>query len=538
MEEVGELTQSWMNECASHHDCLAVSPEALPKRVLQITGDMNTLLVRLVESHGKTGTYCALSHCWGPKDKQPLRTMRDNYQQHTDGISLEALPKTFQDFILLGRSIGIDYVWIDSLCIVQDDEQDWRSQAEVMESVYRNAALVVAAAGARHPMQGLFITDRPHTRIWSVPFGPHGSRGVFNISILPKETEKRVPWDCPLRSRGWVLQEWYLARRILFCMPLGLSWQCDEIDAVEGGSRVNLGHTEKRSWDQLLRSYTARSLTYPSDRLHALRGIVTHLQRRRGDKFLHKYGVWEDKLHQQLLWRQLAPSIDTDSLPLPTWSWAATGGAKQWTNNIHLDMLDLEPMTRRLDVSASGTMCSTGHLATSALSMDTVTSDATRILWRLRSYAYVEELEFAVILSINTPEIPAYIARDPSKTQPALGAIVFDAEPLSSVSYFFVGRTPRPSRAFSRWRTTQSESKSRNRDEKKNSMADIGAIGENESGPCLGADEGSEQAPMPTPPPSRKSRYLNITIRPNFRPLPGSADERSDQVSEQLVVYV
>jgi hypothetical protein len=266
-------------------------------------------------------------------------------------------------------------------------------------------------------------------------------------------------------------------------------------------------------------------------------GIVTHLQRNREDEFLHKYGVWEDKLHQQLLWRQLEPSIGTDSLPLPTWSWAATGGAKQWTNSIRLKMLDLKPMTRRLHISGSGSMRSAGYLAKSALAIDPVTPDAIRILWRLRSYAYVEEIEFTVMLSINKVEILAYIARDPSKSQPAFGIIVFDSEPFSPVSYFFVGRTPRPSRDFSRWRTTQSESKSQIKDGQEKSMVD-GAIRENESGPHSEADEGSEQAPLPIPPPSKESRYLNITIRPNFRPLPGSVDERSDQVSQQLVVHV
>jgi len=402
-----------------------------------------------------------------------------------------------------------------------------------MESVYRNATLVVAAAGARHPMQGLFINDRPHTRIWSVPFGQNDSRDVCNIGILPKEIAKTVPWSCPLGSRGWVLQEWYLARRILFCMPLGLSWRCDGIDTVEGGSRVNLGHTEKRSWNQLLRSYTTRSLTYPSGRLHALRGIVTHLQRNRKDRFLHKYGVWEDELHQQLLWRQLAPSIETDSLPLPTWSWAATGGAKQWMDSTHLEMLDLKTITRRLHISASEAMRSAGYVATSALKIDLVTSDATSILWRLGSYAYVEELEFTVMLSINKAETLAYIARDPSKLQPALGMIVFDFEPLSPVSYFFVGRTVRPSRDFSRWRTTQSETKSQTKDGQEKSMVDDDAIRENKSVPPSEADEGTEQAPLPIPPPSKESRYLNIKSKPSFRPLPSSADERSHQVSHQ-----
>jgi hypothetical protein len=432
--------------------------------VLQISGTKDSTTVKLVESHGIVRTYCALSYCWGPKDKQPLRTVHENYNRHVIGIALDKLPKTFQDFVLLARGIGVDYVWIDSLCLMQDDEQDWKSQAKTMDAVYRNATLVVAAAGAEDSTKGLFITDRPHTQVWNMPYGPGGIQGVFNISMLPAHHLKGT-MEVPLRNRGWVLQEWYLARRILFCMPLRLSWKFDEMSIAEGGSLLDLGNYEHVSWLHLLESYTKKSLTYPSDRLHALIGIINHLKQTREDEYLHNYGVWKDEPHEQILWWLTEACAETDSLPIPTWTWGATGGAKIWIEASLFDSnMQIGSLTRRLKVSASGSLGSSGYLARPSLTLDTLKGVVELVL--RHEIFDIDEPEFLSMLGNEgdndgskffLTEMPAFMVRDQSMSEAALGIVVFDSKPFLSASNFFVARSERVEREYSRWPNAELE---------------------------------------------------------------------------------
>jgi hypothetical protein len=99
------------------------------------------------------------------------------------------LPQTFQDTIMLARSIAIKYVWVDSLCILQDDTKDWESESKAMRNVFQNAALVVAAAGSSDSTQGLFFTNRPHAFIIKLPFQVQdttkGARTIVLESLGP-----------------------------------------------------------------------------------------------------------------------------------------------------------------------------------------------------------------------------------------------------------------------------------------------------------------------------------------------------------------
>ena len=193
----------------------------MPTRVLAICEDGTRPSVRLVETRGRGGRYIALSHCWGSTGNRPLRTTARNLESHQDGIPFENLPKTFQDCVEFSQCMGIRYVWIDSLCIIQDDHQDWLSEAAKMRDVYKNAALVVGASGAKDSTEGLFITNRPRGRIFRLPYRVNGKiQGTFNMTQLYGQ------WDLftgPLEKRAWTLQERYLARHFLAFMPYGIT---------------------------------------------------------------------------------------------------------------------------------------------------------------------------------------------------------------------------------------------------------------------------------------------------------------------------
>jgi hypothetical protein len=181
-------------------------------------------VVKLVETNGARNLeYCALSHCWGPAEKRPLCTTRGNYQNHLAGIPLEQLPKTFRGTVLLARDLDIEYIWIDSLCIIQNDREDWHSEANSIAKVYKNAALVVAASDAKDSTEGLFITERSQKPVMVVPYIADGVvKGSFNI--VKTKSDNQGPRCSLLETRAWTFQERLLAQRIVYFTRDEIFW--------------------------------------------------------------------------------------------------------------------------------------------------------------------------------------------------------------------------------------------------------------------------------------------------------------------------
>lgn len=203
MSQACQLTRNWLDDCVYHENCVVAQDEVLPTRVLSISATPSSISVNLVEGNGMRARYCALSHCWGSTAPLPLRTTRQNLLEHLIDIPLVQLPRTFHEAILFTHGLGIQYIWIDSLCIVQDDAADWDAEAGKMHLVYRNAALVVSAAGASNSADGLFVMDRPDAIIYKIPYPNGSSDGHVNMCMLPggQLTEPRYG---PLYSRAWV----------------------------------------------------------------------------------------------------------------------------------------------------------------------------------------------------------------------------------------------------------------------------------------------------------------------------------------------
>lgn len=114
----------------------------LPSRLLQVGTDISAE-VRLVENLSVSGQYMTLSYCWG--SSRPLTTTRGTLQQRKTKIALEDLPKTFRDAVHITRRLGIPYLWIDSLCIIQDELQDWEVESSKMAGIYSGSYLNLAA---------------------------------------------------------------------------------------------------------------------------------------------------------------------------------------------------------------------------------------------------------------------------------------------------------------------------------------------------------------------------------------------------------
>lgn len=367
-EETAEFVRKLLHHCLDHHEaCKLREPEwefDLPSRVLSITDDApgaEGISVKLVESKDLSGRYCALSHCWGPREKRPLRTTKKNLTDHLASIAWDNLPLLFRDAITLTWSLGIEYLWIDSLCIVQDDMQDWLNESNRMALVYRGATLVIAAVGSEDSTQRLSTTPRPEPPTLRIPYYTQEGSAQGSYNIAPCIDLFRQSADGPLRERGWVLQELYLGRRKIFFTSGGLSWSCDEDEVGERGGYVDLELWETRTWLYCLEKYSAMRLTFPTDRIIALLGIVAHLGESRNDRFVPETGVWEDQLAEQLLWRPLQ-TTNEDLPDLPSWCWAATGGAKCWLVLVDVLEIILNGAVQTVKLKESGSLGASGLL--------------------------------------------------------------------------------------------------------------------------------------------------------------------------------
>jgi hypothetical protein len=370
IDPVHKMTGEWLQMCEdSHESCEILKDVRLPTRVLSLMGDVDAPLVCLIETAGMRGRYCALSHCWGPPYRRPLRTTSESYQSHLNNIRFRDLPRTFQEAIMLVLGMGMQFLWIDSLCILQDSQEDWQIEAKVMRDVYHNAALVIAASGAADATEGLFVSQRPQLTVQKLPYMvDERPRGSFNAAILPSWGSIWASMG-PLGQRAWALQERHLARRVIDFMPGRISWRCKEthyhdMEQRRPGEPHEPHEHHSTSWHTLLDHYTSLKLTYHSDRLDALRGIATQEEQRRQERFDFRFGVWKESLFKDLLWRK-AVAIETDVLDLPTWTWAATGGRKIWNPLNFCD--ELISLASSLAISASGSLAIHGNLTNNRL---------------------------------------------------------------------------------------------------------------------------------------------------------------------------
>lgn len=167
-DTLSAATISWAKRqlaaCDSKHDCLlSGGTSLLPTRVLDIchkSPDTNS--VRLLASEGQTGRYACLSHCWG-NPALMTKTTTKSIDAHPQGIHLSDLPRTFHDAIDVARRLEIEYLGIDSLCIIQDDSRDWDIQASRMADIYENAYVTIAATSSGDGNGGCYRRSLPTT---------------------------------------------------------------------------------------------------------------------------------------------------------------------------------------------------------------------------------------------------------------------------------------------------------------------------------------------------------------------------------------
>ncbi|ETS83956.1 hypothetical protein PFICI_05832 [Pestalotiopsis fici W106-1] len=336
--------RTWIQECLSKHkDCnLRVPEEAnfIPRRVLKVQKGTSGPLVRLV-SQPAAQRYVTLSYCWG--GDQPAKLVKDKVAAYSAGIPFQSLPRAIQDAILVTIGIDISYLWVDALCIIQDDDDDKADQIIQMHRIYQYSHATIAASVSRGSTDG-FLHNRQELRPIKMSgrlddnvFGDF----VFSPGIL--EQEGIFPEaSLPLFQRAWTFQETHLPRRILSYGHQGLTYRClftthtegvakvDDINidmAIDpGNSRYNtLPHPD--SWHAIIAAYTQRQLTVASDKLLGIAALAAEYSRQKGTTEYYA-GLWEEDFHTQLLWvtynEESSPKSRHGQYIAPSWSWAST----------------------------------------------------------------------------------------------------------------------------------------------------------------------------------------------------------------------
>lgn len=351
-----EEVNKWLHTCLKGHQrCNVIESSLKSKRPTRLI-DVSQQVPRLACSFPRSSvSYVALSHCWG--GVLPIKTTKETLSEHFTAIQLADMPKTYRDAVTVTRELGIRYLWIDSLCIVQDDPKDWEKEAASMASIYEGARLTIAAAWGKDAESGIFHDHRPSIFIEAneqneIDQASERSVTRFLLRELPNEYEDLT--YSPLYLRAWALQEFVLSRRTVIFATGQLYWYCRCSRESEGGvhfssfalpsSRFALlsrleNSTLYHDWIEITEHYSHQSLSFARDKLAALAGVTRffetalHSQAKVEDEPLA--GLWKNDLYRGLLWRRDNKTARLDeeavqSLNIPSWSWLKVRGSV-WT---------------------------------------------------------------------------------------------------------------------------------------------------------------------------------------------------------------
>lgn len=361
MPEISEIgwdasTKAFLHQCIDscaqcHLGCGHTSgPIRLPTRLLYLGVADDRF--RLIDTQASMDIrYTALSYCWGPY--KSLKTITSNIDEMKAGVQVSKLPKSLRDAIEITLEVGIQYIWIDALCILQDSLEDWEKESSNMASIYENAYLTIAAASSSTSRKGFLHNKRKPSATFSMPL-PDGDGGstLINGRFVPNSGMHSHPTQVtvdPWAQRGWTFQEEKLSRRTVLFSTAEVQWmcrvgttcECQSTDSFDNRpfSRTldNMSCKEEAFllWQKhILPDYTNRSLTSQQDALPALSGIIKVLSQATMSQYVA--GLWRDNLLLDLLWHRnpglrefenpSAAGIKQGEGEAPSFSWASITG--------------------------------------------------------------------------------------------------------------------------------------------------------------------------------------------------------------------
>ncbi|KAF2122240.1 heterokaryon incompatibility protein-domain-containing protein [Lophiotrema nucula] len=332
--------RAWIMDCDKNHiTCKSVRPKHLGHHTVIMIDVVDDCLVSTILSI----EYVALSYTWGGKAGLTLRraNFKELYMHGSLREQQEYIPKTIRDAMLLTSTLGRRYLWVDALCIVQDDEINKVQQIQLMSSIYTGASFTIVAADGSHADHGLLGIGATHRQ---------PPQAILSFSLSQKfiiDLNADVPsHPTPYFQRGWTYQEFYLSNRLLVFYRSSVLWRCHENSYREGSSKpisvfnflpgyINehdllhaLGWPRFSSYANLVNEYNSRRLSYDTDALHAFTGILNRLMDIFSGGFLQ--ALPELYFDIALLWQSFKPlrrrQSQSHQYPLPSWSWVGWDG--------------------------------------------------------------------------------------------------------------------------------------------------------------------------------------------------------------------
>ncbi|KAK6852191.1 hypothetical protein PG995_012316 [Apiospora arundinis] len=354
------LLRQWIRECdKSHKMCRRTDNTGVPAMPTRVI-DLGTPL-RLVDTGSiPKAHYAALSHRWGIlTEDQKFCTYKRNIDAMKKNIDIGRLPRSFHDAVIVARQAGVKYLWIDSICIIQDDGDDWKAEAGKMEQVFSGAYFTIGATVAGSSLEG-FLHDRPERPCLMLARKEEG-----NLYVCPAIDDFHRDVElAELNQRGWVLQERALSRRSVHFTSTQMYWECGRGVHCETMARLDnakaafigdanfpkSGLEYYRDGRQVLvqdlyERYSGLAFTNPQDRAVAILGLQKRLARAFNTRAA--YGFLAEYFTRGLLWQRrggtdgeegsqgsLATSAHMGRIPWnanssgtpPSWSWLSKSG--------------------------------------------------------------------------------------------------------------------------------------------------------------------------------------------------------------------
>ena len=353
-------SSEWLKDCGSAHQMcsLEARSRASPKRLIYLGSNRGSgNRVSIAQSADSRHDYCALSYCWGDDVENFGRTTKSNLQERIVGFEATDLPRTIQDSIFLCKCLGVLYLWIDSICIIQDDPEDWKRESPLMDHTYSNALFTLAAISSRHANEGLFATRSAASNdLWQPCRPPNVGFTPWSIIQDPwvfLDLEISVALESKMSSRAWTLQEDILSPKKLYWTKYGIIWSCPAYERKEwqeaeqqgptrDGTQVEIekgqcpnflqrrraafihknacSYVARRAWGDALQQYLPRKISRSEDRLAAVGALVKVLQPQLQDTYFA--GLWLRSLPEDLLWRVSGTIPKAATQRQLSWSWA------------------------------------------------------------------------------------------------------------------------------------------------------------------------------------------------------------------------
>lgn len=353
----------WLQECLDNHESTCHEPDVgfVPTRLIRLLPHNNAITCRLqdMSSFEVTTPYAALSYCWG--GDQTFKTTTETLSQYLISIDPQVLPQTLQDAIHVAYHLGLEHIWIDALCIVQNSSADKAIEIGRMARVYQNATITISATRAKAVWDGFLAPRAPlgshlPDRVFSLPC-QRESEKVGNIILVPSTFEGLDPLD----ARGWTFQERVLSPRVLDFGTLRTQYTCQALKTIvpsDGWSQHPIdraygsgldarimaelmsGQIKSRQeifslWRKVVEGFTARALSFETDKLPAIAGMAEGFSKLVPDN-QYCAGLWSSDLPRSLIWSVSSMNIDSrlaeDKIAAPSWSWAAVGCPVKFDN--------------------------------------------------------------------------------------------------------------------------------------------------------------------------------------------------------------